>query len=132
MSEKKFMKAPNNLIFTYQTFCKGAIDLADDFFHAFLHDHLSQYDAWFNVKDDFLIFGVGVREPEMMKMYHPQFILFLNSQFNAEIEFYVREEVGIMPSILQGCPVDLGKGRVLFAGEGQISLIPWEKGYLAL
>lgn len=126
--KKSLFKKPNDYIFTYQTFCRGTIDLDNDFFYAFLDHGLSQYDAWFNVKDDFLIFGVGVKEPAMMKMYHSRFFSFLNSEFNARIESCVKEEVGIMPSVTPGCPVDLGIGRVLFAGEAANFLNPIGEG----
>ena len=126
--KKNLFKNPNNYVFTYQTFCRGTIDLENDFFHAFLDSKLSQYDAWFNVKDDFLIFGVGVKEPAKMKMYHSKFISFLNSKFNAKIESCVKEEVGIMPSVIPGCPVNLGMGRILFAGEAANFLNPIGEG----
>lgn len=126
--KRNLLKAPNNYIFTYQIFCRGTIDLDNDFFHAFLHPQLSQYDAWFNVKDDFLIFGVGVKEPAMMKMYHSRFLSFLNLQFNAQIESCVKEEIGIMPSVMSGCPIDLGEGRILFAGEAASFLNPMGEG----
>jgi len=126
--KRNLFKKPNNYVFTYQTFCRGTIDLDHEFFHAFLQPQLSQYDAWFNVKDDFLIFGVGIKEPALMKMYHSRFLSFLNSQFNAQIESCVKEEVGIMPSVMPGCPVDLGIGRVLFAGEAANFLNPIGEG----
>jgi len=126
--KRNLLKTPNNYIFTYQTFCRGAIELNNEFFHAFLQPQFSQYDAWFNVKDDFLIFGVGVREPAVMKKYHSRFISFLNLQFNAEIESCVKEEVGIMPCVMPGCPVDLGKGRILLAGEAANFLNPIGEG----
>ena len=126
--KKNLFKNPNNYVFTYQTFCKGTINLETDFFHAFLHPKLSQYDAWFNVKDNLLILGVGIKEPALMKMYHSRFLSFLNSQFNARIESCVKEEVGIMPSVMPGCPVDLGIGRVLFAGEAANFLNPIGEG----
>lgn len=126
--KKNLFKKADNYIFTYQTFCKGDIDLDHDFFHAFLHPELSQYDAWFNVKDDFLIFGVGVKEPEMMRRYHLKFISFLKSRFNARIEPSIKEEIGMMPCITPGCPVDLGVGRVLFTGEAANFLNPIGEG----
>ena len=126
--KKNLFKNQDNYVFTYQTFCRGTTDLDPHFFHAFLHPELSQYDAWFNVKDDFLIFGVGVREPDKMKMYHSKFISFLNLQFNARIESCIKEEVGIMPCVTQGCPVNLGRGRVLFAGEAANFLNPIGEG----
>lgn len=126
--KKNLFKNPNNPVFTYQTFCKGTIDLDNDFFHAFLDPKLSQYDTWFNVKDDFLIFGVCVKEPAKMKMYHSKFLLFLNSKFNAKIESCVKEEIGIMPNVTPGCPVNLGAGRILFAGEAANFLNPIGEG----
>ena len=126
--KKNLFKNPNNYVFTYQTFCKGTINLDSNFFHAFLQPELSQYDAWFNVKDDFLIFGVGVKEPAKMKMYHSKFLSFLNSKFNAKIESCVKEEVGIMLNIMPGCPVNLGTGRILFAGEAANFLNPIGEG----
>ena len=126
--KKNLFKNPNNYVFTYQTFCKGTINLDSNFFHAFLQPELSQYDAWFNVKDDFLIFGVGVKEPATMKMYHSKFLSFLNSKFNAKIESCVKEEVGIMLNIMPGCPVNLGTGRILFAGEAANFLNPIGEG----
>ena len=126
--KKNLFKNPNNYVFTYQTFCRGTIDLENDFFHAVLDSKLSQYDAWFNVKDDFLIFGVGVKEPAKMKMYHSKFLSFLNSKFNAKIESCVKEEVGIMPSVIPGCPVNLGTGRILFTGEAANFLNPIGEG----
>ncbi|OEC85293.1 MULTISPECIES: NAD(P)/FAD-dependent oxidoreductase [Methanobacterium] len=126
--KRDLFKKPKNYVFTYQTFCRGTIDLDHDFFHAFLDPQLSQYDAWFNVKDDLLILGVGVKEPALMKMYHSRFLSFLNSQFNAKIESCVKEEVGIMPGVTSGCPVNLGTGRILFAGEAANFLNPIGEG----
>ena len=126
--KRNLLKSPNNYVFTYQTFCKGTIDLDNDFFHAFLHHEFSQYDAWFNVKDDFLIFGVGVKEPSMMKIYHSKFLSFLNLEFNAQIYSCVKKEIGTMPCIMPGCPVDLGMGRILFAGEAANFLNPIGEG----
>lgn len=126
--KRNLLETNSNYIFTYQTFCKGAIDLDNEYFYAFLHPYLSQYDAWFNVKDDFLIFGVGVKETGDMKIFHSKFISFLRSNFNLKIDSILKKEVGIMPSIKPGCPVDLGKGRILFAGETANFLNPIGEG----
>lgn len=120
----------NNIppIITYQTFCRGTIDLNPDYFHAFLDPELSQYDAWFNVKDDYLIMGVGVKEPSLMKNYHSRFISFLKTRYNAKINATVKEDVGIMPQITPEFKVYLGKGRVLFAGDAANLLNPMGEG----
>jgi geranylgeranyl reductase family protein len=115
-------------IITYQTFCRGLIDLDSAFFHAFLDTSLSQYDAWFNVKDDYLIIGVGVKDAFKMKEYHSCFVSYLESNFNLKIESVEREETGLIPHIRSGFNVDLGKGRVLFAGEAANLLNPLGEG----
>ncbi|AXV39851.1 NAD(P)/FAD-dependent oxidoreductase [Methanobacterium sp. BAmetb5] len=128
--KKNILVASNNTnpIITYQTFCRGNVDLEVDFFHAFLNPELSQYDAWFNVKDDYLIMGVGVQDPSLMKTYHSRFLSFLKTNHNAQIDSIVKEEVGIMPHITPEFQVDLGKGRVFFAGDAANLLNPLGEG----
>jgi geranylgeranyl reductase family protein len=121
-------KDQTNQILTYQTFCRGTIDLDGSFFYAFLDPKFSQYDAWFNVKDDFLVFGVGVKEAALIKSYHSRFLSFLASEFNAKIQSCVRGEIGILPYIMKGYNTDLGEGRVLFAGEAANFLNPMGEG----
>ncbi|KAF5059156.1 Protein CbrA [anaerobic digester metagenome] len=121
-------RGQNNQIITYQTFCRGTIDLDGSFFYAFLDPKFSQYDAWFNVKDDFLVFGVGVKEVSLIKNYHSRFLSFLASEFNAKIQSSVRGEIGILPCVMPGYGTDLGNGRVLFAGEAANFLNPMGEG----
>lgn len=122
------LKVSPSHILTYQTFSQGTIDLDSQFFHAFLDPRLSQYDAWFNVKDDFLIMGVGVKDASLMEMYHSRFVSFLKSRYNAHIKSIVKTDVGIMPHITPEFPFYLGKGRVLFAGEAANLLNPMGEG----
>lgn len=129
--KRNLLETSSNHVFTYQTFCKGTIDLDNEYFHAFLQPYLSQYDAWFNVKDDFLIFGVGVKETSNMEIFHSRFISFLCSNFNLKIDSLLKREIGIMPYILPGCPVNLGTGRILFAGETANFLNPIGEGISA-
>ena len=49
-------------ITTFQTFNEGSIDLDPHYFYAYLQPELSEYDAWFNVKDDLLVLGVSVKD----------------------------------------------------------------------
>ena len=41
----------NEYVITYQTYNEGVIDLDAHYFYAYLQPELSDYDAWFNVKD---------------------------------------------------------------------------------
>ena len=126
--KKNLLKTQDSYIFTYQTFCSGTVDLDYNFFHAFMQPQLSQYDAWFNVKDDFLIFGIAVKDFNKIKGYHEKFLSFLASNFNAEIKSFVKREVGIMPCVLPEYRVDLGIGKVLFVGEAANFLNPVGEG----
>jgi flavin-dependent dehydrogenase len=80
------------------------------------------------VKDDFLIIGVGVKNPSLMKKYHSRFVSFLKSRYNAHITSIVKTEIGIMPQITPEFPFYPGKGRVLFAGEAANLLNPMGEG----
>jgi flavin-dependent dehydrogenase len=125
---KDILKSPSDNIITYQTFCKGSIDLDRGYFHAFLDPQFSQYDAWFNVKDGYLIMGVGVKDASLIKHYHSKFVSYLKSQHNAHIGPFEKEEVGLMPHINPDFEVELGKGRVLFAGDAAHLLNPIGEG----
>lgn len=127
-TRRNLRNVPANYITTYQTFSKGTIDLDSRFFHAFLDPALSEYDAWFNVKDDFLIIGVGVKNTSLIKTYHSRFVSFLKSHYNAQIGTCEKEEIGMMPEIQAGFQMDLGKGRVLLAGDAAGLLNPMGEG----
>jgi len=125
---RNLRNTPLNYITTYQTFSQGTIDLDSNFFHAFLDPALSEYDAWFNVKDDYLIIGVGVKNPSLTKTYHSRFVSFLKSRYHAQIGTCEKEEIGMMPEIQAGFHVDLGKGKVLLAGDAACLLNPMGEG----
>ncbi len=126
--KRKLLGAPRNYITTYQTFCKGTIDLDYHYFYAYLQPQLSEYDAWFNVKDGYLIFGVAVKDTNTIKHYYSEFISYMSSHNNARIDDQVKTELWIMPHIMPGCPIDFGKDRVLFAGETAGFLNPMGEG----
>ncbi|MDE6398807.1 MAG: NAD(P)/FAD-dependent oxidoreductase, partial [Clostridiales bacterium] len=48
---------------TFQTFNDGVVNLDPHYFYAYLQPELSEYDAWFNVKENRIVLGVAVREP---------------------------------------------------------------------
>lgn len=125
---RDLLKTSPDYIITYQTFCKGSIDLDSGFFHAFLDPKLSQYDAWYNVKDEYLIIGVGVKDASLMKYYHSKFVSYLETYHNASILSEEKAEVGLMLHITPEFRVNLGKGRVLLAGDAAHLLNPMGEG----
>lgn len=115
-------------ITTYQVFCKGKIDLDYHYFYAYLQKELSEYDAWFNVKDDYLIFGVSVKCRGAIPHYYKRFMQYMKDTHNAKIDKEVKAEQWLMPHIRPNCPIDYGKGRILFAGETAGFLNPMGEG----
>lgn len=129
--KRKLVPTPQSYITTYQTFNEGSIDLNHHYFYAYLQPHLSEYDAWFNVKDDYLIFGVSVRDASKLEHYYSEFIAYMEKHHNAKITKQVKAEKWLMPCIMPRCPINYGKGRVLFAGETAGFLNPIGEGISA-
>jgi flavin-dependent dehydrogenase len=129
--KRKLMHTPQNYITSYQTFNKGSVDLDHHYFYAYLQPHLSEYDAWFNVKDDYLIFGVSVKDTSKLEHYYSEFISYMEKRHNAKIERQERSEKWLMPHIMPGCPIEYGIGKLLFAGETAMFLNPMGEGISA-
>ncbi len=129
--KRKLINSPKDYIATYQTFNTGSIKLDPHYFYAYLQPNLSQYDAWFNVKDNYLIFGVAVGDASKIEHYYSEFIAYMKSQHGACIAKQEKSEKWIMPRIVSGCPIDFGIGKVLFAGEAAGFLNPMGEGISA-
>ncbi len=118
-------------ITTFQTFHRGSIDLDPHYFYAYLQPELSEYDAWFNVKDNQLVLGVSVKNKERERYYHEQFLLFMKKNYGLKIDTTEKCDRWLMPRIKPGCNIDYGIGRVLFAGEIAGFLNPMGEGISA-
>lgn len=104
-------------ITTYQTFNEGTINLDLHYFYAYLQPELSEYDAWFNVKDDMLVLGVTVKNPQNVHKYYDAFIRYMKEKHRLVITKQIKEDKWLLPHIMPGCQIDYAKGRVFFAGE---------------
>lgn len=129
--KRKLIHTPQDYITTYQTFHKGSIDLDPHYFYAYLQPQLSEYDAWFNVKDDYLVFGVSVRDTSKIEHYYMVFLEYMKEHHHAQIGPVEKTEKWLMPHIKPGCHVDYGIGRILFAGETAGFLNPMGEGISA-
>ena len=118
-------------ITTFQTFNEGGIDLDPHYFYAYLQPKLSEYDAWFNVKDDLLVLGVSVKDMGKINQYYESFIAYMKEKHHLRISGQIKSEKWLMPHIRPGCRVDYGLGRVLFAGEVAGFLNPMGEGISA-
>lgn len=129
--KKKVMGKHDEHVFVYETFNRGAIDLDPDYFYSYLQPDLAEHSAWFNVKDDYLIFGVAGKNLGKIEHYYKTFINYMKLKHNARIDMTESQERWTMPVILPGCPIDYGKGRILLAGAAAGFLNPISEGVSA-
>lgn len=115
-------------VMTFQTFNRGEIALDPHYFYAYLQPELSDYDAWFNVKDSLLVLGVSSPEPGRIPGCYQRFIGYLRQNHRLRITETLRSERWVMPLAEPGCPLAPGSGRVLFAGEAAGFLNPMGEG----
>lgn len=118
-------------ITTFQTFNDGTIDLDPHYFYAYLQPELSEYDAWFNVKDDKLVLGVSVRDPRNIPGYYAKFLDHMTTRHKLVIKSELKREKWLMPHIRKNISADLSQGRVFFAGEIAGFLNPMGEGISA-
>ena len=120
-----------DFITTFQTFNRGTIQLDPHYFYAYLQPELSEYDAWFNVKDEMLVLGVSVKDTSRIEHFYQRFISYMETHHGLQIEQQIKAEKWLMPHIQPGCSITYGQGRVLFAGEIAGFLNPMGEGISA-
>lgn len=129
--KRKILGGNARYIITYQTYNRGSIDLDHHYFHAFLQPQLSEYDAWFNVKDGQLVLGVAVKNRNEIGRYYQRFISYMTENYNLRIEQQLKVDKWLMPQICPDCSIDYGVGRIMFAGEIAGFLNPMGEGISA-
>lgn len=129
--KRKLLNIAPKYITTFQTYNQGSIDLDYHYFYAYLQPDLSEYDAWFNVKDGHLVLGVSVKDTSKIDHYYQQFIAYMTEYHSLHIEKQIKTDKWIIPHIRPGCAIDYGVGRVLFAGEIAGFLNPMGEGISA-
>lgn len=129
--KRKILAKPQSYISTFQTFNNGAVDLDYHYFYAYLQPQLSEYDAWFNVKDNQLVLGVAVKNPSLIPAYYQRFLAYMKKHCGLRIDKEIRAEKWLMPHIRSGCDVHYGVGQIFFAGEVAGFLNPMGEGISA-
>lgn len=129
--KRKLLGGSKDSITTFQTFNQGTIQLDPHYFYAYLQPELSEYDAWFNVKDEMLVLGVSVKDTSRIEHFYQRFISYMETCHGLRITRQIKAEKWLMPHIRPGCPDTYGQGRVLFAGEIAGFLNPMGEGISA-
>ncbi len=120
-------KAQRNVI-TYQTYNQGTIDLDPHYFYAYLQPELSGYDAWFNVKDDLLVFGVASTNSKDITKYYGNFIAYMKEKHGLSISEESRTDKWLIRNIEPPFEIDYGENGFLKAGESAGFLNPMGEG----
>lgn len=129
--KRKLLSVDRQYIRTFQTFNVGSADLDYHYFYAFLQPELSEYDAWFNVKDEQMVLGVAVKDSKNTERYYNRFISYMERNHGLKLEKQIKVDKWIMPHIRPDYAVDYGMGRILFAGETAGFLNPMGEGISA-
>ncbi len=129
--KRSLIGCDKDFVTTFQTYVRGSIELDHHYFYAYLQPELSEYDAWFNVKDGMLVLGVAAIDRNKIPTYYKNFINYMTERHGLIIEEELKKDTWIMPRIKEGCKVEHGVGRVLFAGETAGFLNPMGEGISA-
>ena len=95
--KRKLAPGPAQYITTFQTFNEGRIALDPHYFYAYLQPELSEYDAWFNVKDGFLVLGVSVRDAKRAEYFYRRFLSYMEERHGLCTGREERREKWLMP-----------------------------------
>lgn len=95
--KRKLAPGPAQYVTTFQTFNEGRIALDPHYFYAYLQPELSEYDAWFNVKDGFLVLGVSVRDAKRAEYFYRRFLSYMEERHGLCTGREERREKWLMP-----------------------------------
>lgn len=101
-----------------QHYCEGTSTLDSHYFNGFLDTRFSEVYAWFNMKDDLVIFGTAVKRGSKFEPYFSEFTGFLEDNFELKVKKVVMKESCIGNNMASSGKFHLGKGNVLLVGEG--------------
>lgn len=115
-------------VVTYQKFYDAKASIDRSKFYAYISKDFSEYDAWFNTKNECVVVGTIAKTLNKSKYLHNQFISFLKKEINLEIIREVKDEAWCIPLVIPDFPIVLRNKKVFFAGEAAGFLNPFGEG----
>lgn len=100
-----------------QLYCIGTVNLEPEYFYGFVDPSFSDFYAWLNFKDEFLIYGVATAKGGRIEPYLTKFTTYLEKYFQLKIEKVVRTTGCMHPDMGMRGNFILGRGRVLLVGD---------------
>lgn len=101
----------------YQNYYEGECGLDPEWYHGFLDPSLGEIYAWFNVKDDFIIFGTSVKRGEKFEPYLRTYTQFLQEHFGLKLGRLERKSSCLGTNLCATGNFYLGSGNILLVGE---------------
>lgn len=101
----------------YQNYYEGSSVLDPEWYHGFLDPAFGEIYGWYNVKDDYVIFGTSCRKGGRFGPYLESFTQFLKKHFGLRLGRLVRKSSCLGTNMCATGNFYLGKDRVLLAGE---------------
>lgn len=115
-------------VVTYQKYYNAKALLDTSKFYAYIAKDFSEYDAWINTKNDYIIVGTIAKTLTKAKKLHDNFVEFLKKEISLNIIKEEKNEAWCIPLVIPNFPVILRKNRVFFAGEVAGFLNPFGEG----
>ncbi len=101
----------------YQNYYEGSSELDPEWYHGFLDPRFGEIYGWFNVKDDYVIFGTSCKKGGRFAPYLEEFSRFLKEHFGLRLGRLARKSSCLGTNMCATGNFYLGKDRALLAGE---------------
>ncbi len=101
----------------YQNYYEGECSLDPEWYHGFLDPSLGEIYAWFNVKDNFIIFGTSCKKGEKFGPYLNAYTEFLQKHFGLKLGRLARKSSCLGTNLCATGNFYLGNNNVLLVGE---------------
>ncbi len=111
------LERQSNWFLAYQNYYEGSSELDPEWYHGFLDRRFGEIYGWFNVKDDYVIFGTSCKKGQRFTPYLEEFSRFLKENFGLKLGRLVRKSSCLGTNMCATGNFYLGRGRVLLAGE---------------
>lgn len=111
------LEAVSHWFLAYQNYYEGGSELDPEWYHGFLDPKFGEIYGWFNVKDDYVIFGTSCKKGGRFTPYLDEFSRFLTEYFGLKLGRLVRKSSCLGTNMCATGNFYLGKDRVLLAGE---------------
>lgn len=101
----------------YQNYYEGVSALDPHYYHAFTDKTFGDVYAWFNVKDDLLVFGTAIKKGNKIRPYLLNYTRFLEDRFGLKLKGIKRKASCVGSNICSTNRFLLGRENILLVGE---------------